>query len=104
MMSRRIARRSGIFRPRRGELSGVVGWAKRSVPTMSREWWARRIRAFAHPTRNQLLRRQNRPLDLAEADAVTVALAPAAHRERVAIFQERALDTAVELHRLRAVP
>src|SRR5271154_1550108 len=30
-----------------------VGWAKRSVPTMSgraRDWWARRSCAFAHPT------------------------------------------------------
>ena len=29
-----------------------VGWAKRSVPTINsaRKWWARRKRAFAHPT------------------------------------------------------
>src|SRR5260370_27895849 len=31
----------------RGE---CVGWAKRSVPTTSSKWWARRKRAFAHPT------------------------------------------------------
>jgi hypothetical protein len=32
----------------------IVGWAKRSVPTVRNavvdEWWARRWRAFAHPT------------------------------------------------------
>src|SRR3954466_1991518 len=36
-----------------------------------------------------LLRRQNRPLDLAETDAIAVALAPAAHHQRVAVFEER---------------
>ena len=34
--------------------SGRVGWAKRSVPTIQdnelNRWWARRKRAFAHPT------------------------------------------------------
>jgi len=33
---------------------GCVGWAKRSVPTIhindQERWWARRKRAFAHPT------------------------------------------------------
>jgi hypothetical protein len=33
----------------------IVGWAKRSVPTMQasdlERWWARRKSAFAHPTR-----------------------------------------------------
>ena len=31
----------------------AVGWAKRSVPTVCERsvgWWARRMRAFAHPT------------------------------------------------------
>ena len=35
-------------------LAAVVGWAKRSVPTDSvavERWWARRKRAFAHPTK-----------------------------------------------------
>src|SRR6516164_10760305 len=50
------------------------------------------------------LRRQDRSLDLTEADAIAVALAPAAHRERIAVFQERALDTASQLKRLGAVP
>ncbi|MFK4502570.1 hypothetical protein ABIF86_006861 [Bradyrhizobium japonicum] len=37
----------------RREINGAVGWAKRSVPTafvMEARWWARRKRAFAHPT------------------------------------------------------
>ena len=42
--------------------------------------------------------------DSAEADAVTVALAPAAHDERIAVFQERALDPGRKLDRLGAVP
>jgi hypothetical protein len=37
--------------------SGHVGWAKRSVPTIHDEraerWWARRKRAFAHPTESR---------------------------------------------------
>src|SRR5436309_707162 len=51
-----------------------------------------------------LLRRHNRPLDLAEADAITVALAPAAHHKGVAVFQERALFAAGQFDRLGAVP
>src|SRR5262245_12394160 len=50
------------------------------------------------------LRRQNCSLDLAEADAIAVALAPAAHDEGIAVFQERALDAARQVDRLGAVP
>src|SRR5690348_16371037 len=49
-------------------------------------------------------RRKNRSFHLAEADAIAVALAPAAHHERVAVFKERALDAGGELHRLGAFP
>src|SRR5438445_13279986 len=35
-----------------------VGWAKRSVPTsVKQRWWARRKRAFAHPTRPRINRK-----------------------------------------------
>src|SRR5262245_12906407 len=49
-------------------------------------------------------RRQNRPLDFAEADTIAVALAPTAHDERIAIFQERPLHAAGQFDRLGAVP
>src|SRR5215218_4016540 len=68
------------------------------------------LRSFAHPTdprdddRALSPRRQNRPLDLAEADAVTVALAPATHHERVAIFKKRPFHTCSQFDRLGAVP
>src|SRR5689334_401302 len=55
-------------------------------------------------TRIKSLRRQNRAFDLAEADAIAVALAPAAHEKRIAVFEERAPGTPVELERLGAVP
>src|SRR5436190_237699 len=50
------------------------------------------------------LRRQNCPLDLAKSDAVAVTLAPAAHGERIAVFEERALDAGGKLERFAAVP
>src|SRR5882672_1835784 len=34
----------------------IVEWAKRSVPTLKRRRWARRLRAFAHPTDSSLMR------------------------------------------------
>src|SRR5262249_3893027 len=46
----------------------------------------------------------NRPLDLAEADAIAVALAPPAHDEAVAVFQEGALGAAGQFDRLGTVP
>src|SRR2546422_6376068 len=68
--------------------------------------------AFAHPTvsrspamtRRESLRRQNRPFDLAKPDAIALALAPAAHGEGIAVFEERALDATGKLDRLTAVP
>src|SRR6476646_7433108 len=61
------------------------------------------LRSSAHPTAPSL-RRQNRPLDLAKADAVAVALAPAAHDKRVAVFEECPFHAAGQLHGLGAVP
>src|SRR6185437_2761667 len=55
-------------------------------------------------TKGESLGRHNRAFHLAETDAVAVALAPAAHHERIAVLQERALDAAVEPDRLGAVP
>ena len=49
-------------------------------------------------------RRRNRPFDLTKTDAIAVTLAPAAHRERIAVLEERALDVAGEFDRLGAVP
>src|SRR5215217_8540374 len=49
-------------------------------------------------------RRQNRPLDLAKADAIAVALAPASHHERIAIFQECPFHAARQFDWLGAVP
>ncbi len=50
------------------------------------------------------LRRCNRPLDFSEADAIAVALTPAAHDKRIAVFQEGTRDGRRELDRLGAVP
>src|SRR5262245_41616255 len=50
------------------------------------------------------LRRKNRTLDLAKPDAIAIALAPAAHHERIAVFEERALDATSKLDGLGAVP
>src|SRR5207244_60878 len=95
----RIRRACGMFRRKSGDpsasLRSRVGWAKRSVPTILRACGMKMVgtalRAFAHPTNLAMrerasLRRQNRPLDLTETDAISVALAPAAHHERVAVF------------------
>src|SRR3569833_1344688 len=64
-----------------------------------------RVRLFEAPRNGRKsLRRDNRPLHRAEADAVAIALAPAAHDELVAVFEEGALGTAVKRDRLGAVP
>src|SRR6185437_4806250 len=49
-------------------------------------------------------RRQDGALDFAEADAVAVALAPAAHDQRIAVLEKGSLDAAFEFDRLGAVP
>src|SRR4051812_10363951 len=60
-MARRagLRRRHGYLARRRRRRSEIVGWAKRSVPTnfgIEQRWWARRKRAFAHPTKTVVLR------------------------------------------------
>src|SRR6266481_9583178 len=57
-----------------------------------------------HPGMTNSYCRRNRALDLAEADAVAVALAPAAHDKRVAVFEKSSLDTAGQFQRLGSVP
>src|SRR4051812_41855534 len=51
-----------------------------------------------------LPRRHDGALDFAEADAKTVALAPAAHQKRIAVLQKRPLLAARQIDRLGAVP
>src|SRR5450755_4841651 len=76
------------------------------------EIWRRRSRrAFgadsgysAGATLTSSRRRQNRALDFTKTDAVAVALAPAAHDERIAVFQKCPLDAAGKFDRLSAVP
>ena len=46
------------------------------------------------------LRRDDRTFDFTKADAVAVALAPAAHDKRVAVLEERARHAVGELDRL----
>ena len=65
----------------------------RSNARRSMVWIASSLALLAM-TERASLRRHDRPLDLAEADAVAVALAPAAHHQRIAVFEERALHAA----------
>jgi hypothetical protein len=48
-------------------------------------------------------RRQDRAFDLAEADAITIDLAPAADGEGIAVFEERTTLAATNIERLGAV-
>src|SRR5579883_857419 len=54
--------------------------------------------------RKDCLGRRDRALDLTKADAISIALAPAAHRYRIAIFQKRPLDAVRQFEGLAAVP
>src|SRR5579864_773733 len=58
---------------------------------------------FVSP-RNDCLSRHDRALDLTKADAISIALTPAAHRYRIAVLQKRPSDSASQLDGLRAVP
>src|SRR5215207_7655137 len=93
----------GPFRCQNLSPPSLRGAKRRSNPRLSK-----RIDGLLRFARNDgeraSLRRQNRPLDLAKTDAVAVALAPAAHDERIAVFKERALDAGSEFDRLGAVP
>src|SRR6266481_2620198 len=115
MTSPRMWRGSGIFRRRSADSRPVIARERnrRSNPVLvsaTLECLSEPVigRRFA-PTRwlamtEKSLRRQNRALDRTEADAIAVALAPAAHHERIAVFQERAPGPALQLDRLGAIP
>src|SRR3981081_914625 len=64
-------------------------------------------RRFA-PTRwlatTESFSRRDRPFDLTKPDAIAVALAPAAHDKRIAVFEKFPLDHHRQLTRLGAVP
>ena len=67
------------------------------------------VPAFAGTTHTRmacavLASRHYRPLNLPKADTVAIALAPAAHDQRIAVFEKRPDDTARQLNRLGAVP
>ena len=56
-----------------GGISSLAGWAKRSVPTIStsaQKWWARRKRAFAHPTRPPSFRPARRMTDAVNCNCI----------------------------------
>src|SRR5450631_4174956 len=57
-----------------------------------------------YSTAGTLSRRRNRALDLAKADAVTLALAPAMEAEGIAVLKKGPLDTGRQFQRLGAVP
>src|SRR3954451_16101056 len=105
-MSPHIRSACGIFRRRSAEPSTSLR-AERSNPCLHL-WRGGLLRRFA--PRNDAERerasprRQNRPLDLAKSDAVAVALAPAAHHERIAVLQERPFHARRKLDRLGPVP
>src|SRR5438552_17345296 len=90
MTSPRMWLGSGIFGRRSAELSQHrhSGVRRRTRPGMTASGLARR--------NEESLGRQNRALNSTEADAVAVALAPAAHQKEVAVLPERALDAALQ--------
>src|SRR5579872_585527 len=77
----------------------IPGWCTSTKPGISRF----RVRYFVSP-RNDCLGRHDRALNLTKANAISIALAPAAHRYRIAVFQKRPCDSACQLRGLRAVP
>src|SRR3974390_2415482 len=52
----------------------------------------------------ELFRRQDRPLDFAEADAVTIALTPAVDDKRIAVLEKGPYHAAFQLDRFGAIP
>src|SRR6266481_742932 len=63
------------------------------------------IPGMVRRTRNdRSSRRENRAFDFAKADAIAIALTPAAHDKGIAIFEKRPDDVACQLDRLGAVP
>ena len=91
-MSPRIRRDSGIFRRKSGEApppslrassDNHIDFTSRAMDCFVASLLATAERIIA--------RRHNRPLDLAKADAVAIALAPAAHDQQIAVFEKRRL-------------
>src|ERR1700753_2510422 len=60
--------------------------------------------AYAPRNDENLSRRKYRRLDFADADAIAVALAPAAHHQRIAVFKKCAFGALGQLDRLGAIP
>src|SRR6266478_5750778 len=83
-------------------VASTVGWAKRSVPTIQDEaidfWWARRKRAFAHPT-NLRPTYETRSPELRPHLPQTVQL----HRHMIAGVEPDRLDEAPGEHDLPGV-
>src|SRR5882757_8106624 len=80
----------------------MINSAKQSILSLPLDGLLRRC--APRNDEKSLLGRDDRPLDLAKTDAVAVALAPAAHHQRIAVFEEGAFDAAGEFKRLGAVP
>ena len=94
-ISPRIRHGFGIFRRRSAELSPASLRANGSRKCAPR-WLAM--------TGQKSFGRQDRAFDFAEADAIAIALAPAAHHERIAVFEKRPLDAISQSYRLGAIP
>src|SRR6202022_3810063 len=108
----RIRRSFGISRLRSAELSssfrdGPKDQARNlEIPGSMRSLSSgRALRGPVGIARNdKSFSRQNCAFDFAKADPIAVALAPAAHRERIAVFEKRPDNAARQLDRLPAVP
>src|SRR5258708_32574425 len=99
----RIRRGCGIFRRNSGEEDLVIPGRCNASNPESRDSGS----GANAPSRNDgsgSPRRRDRALDLAKPNAVAVALAPAAHDKRIAIFRERPLDAAGQFDRLGVGP
>ena len=82
----------------------IASEAKQSIFPRMRQRWIAFVASLLAIDVERATPPPNRPLDLAKADAITVALAPAAHHEQIAVFEERPLDAAGQFDRLGAVP
>src|SRR5882724_10653756 len=79
--------RDGVAAGTVGCEAAAVGQARASV-LQPRRYRGAFGEVAGYSSRGSLTRRRNRALDLAKADAIAVALAPAAHDERIAVFEE----------------
>src|SRR5439155_22580332 len=113
-MSLSIRPSFAIFRRGSGEVCALAPpslRAKRSNPWHVTAW--RKMDCFVAALlammerrlrRRDSFSRQNRALDLAKADAIAVALAPAVHDQLVAVFEKCPLHAAGQFDRLGTVP